>query len=112
MLIMQRFIAIFSKINNMEIKIKSFVFSSDDNTFLTHIVCNLNQGQKFDVEICDYYLWLITNNQNLERYVGKFETWDDVTDDLLSLEFDFKSSIEEYLTTQFSHDDISIFSYT
>ncbi len=96
----------------MEIKIKSFVFSSDDNTFLTHIVCNLNQRRKFDVEICDYYFWLVNNNQPLEHYVSKFETWDDVTEDLLSLEFDFKSSIEEYLSEQFSYDDISIFSYT
>jgi hypothetical protein len=95
----------------MDFKIKKLNFVYELDNHISHIVCYLNIGKKFDIEIYDFYYWLIENNEPLSNYVEKFQNWEEVTNDLKSLSFDFVINCENYINSQFKDDEILEFIY-
>lgn len=94
----------------MNVKVDRIEFKYDLNE-ISYMVCNLNNGFKFDIEPYDFYYWLIENVESLKNYSDKFNTWSELTEDLKSLEFDFISHSEKYINSEFSDSDISMFCY-
>ena len=45
-------------------------------------------------------------------YSKKFENWDELTQDLISLGFPLSDYLELYINTQFTSDDIIEFTYS
>jgi hypothetical protein len=83
-----------------------------DNQGLDSFKCSLGNNQLFDIEICDFYYFLVDNDQNLLKYSEKFQNWDELTQDLLGLGFPLTTYLESYINTQFTSDDIIEFTYS
>lgn len=86
----------------------SFVY---DNLDLESIKCSLGDNRYFDIEICEFYFNLVGKDENLYEYSKKFSTWNDFTDDLLSLDFPFELYCEKYINTEFTFSEIEEFTY-
>jgi hypothetical protein len=93
------------------VTVKSFSLIYD-NKGLESFKCLLVDGQLFDVEICTFYQFLINKDKNLLKYSKKFQNWDELTQDLISLEFPLTNRLESYINTQFTEDDIIEFTYS
>jgi hypothetical protein len=92
-------------------KIKNFTFVYDIDG-LSHITCILENKKLFDIECFDFFRVLCDSNQNIKNYADKFKTWDSLLDDLISLEFDFRPELENYINNQFTKEEIDEFTYT
>jgi hypothetical protein len=86
----------------------SFVY---DNISLESIQCSLGKNRYFDIEISEFYFNLVDKDKNLYEYSKKFFTWNDLTNDLLSLEFPFEFYCEKYINTEFTLSEIEEFTY-
>jgi len=93
------------------VTVKSFSLIYD-NKGLESFKCLLVDGQLFYVEICTFYQFLINKDNNLLKYSEKFQNWDELTQDLISLEFPLTNRLESYINTQFTEDDIIEFTYS
>ena len=93
------------------VKVKSFSLKYD-NKGLELFKCLLVDKQLFDVEICTFYQFLTNKDNNLLKYSEKFQNWDELTQDLISLEFPLTNRLESYINTQFTEDDIIEFTYS
>ena len=82
-----------------------------DNLGLESFKCSLGNNKLFDIEICDFYHFLVSKDQNLLKYSEKFQNWDELTQDLISLGFPIDKYLELYINTQFTPDDIIEFTY-
>jgi hypothetical protein len=93
------------------VEIKSFKFIWE-NSEIDGIKCDFGNHQYFDIEIADFYFFLIDTDDNLFKYSEKFKTWTELTENLIELGFPFKESCEKYIVTQFTEDDIIEFTYS
>ena len=93
------------------VKVKSFSLKYD-NEGLESFKCLLGDKQLFNVEICTFYQFLTNKDNNLLKYSEKFQNWDELTQDLISLEFPLTNRLESYINTQFTEDDIIEFTYS
>lgn len=93
------------------LSVERIKFGNDTDGSISHIVCYLQNNNLFDIEIFDFYYWLIENTPNLREYSNKFETWDELTKDLKSLSFDFLGKCEEYINNEFTENEIKCFIY-
>ena len=93
------------------VTVKSFSFKYD-NVGLESFKCLLGDKQLFNVEICTFYQFLTNKDNNLLKYSEKFQNWDELTQDLISLEFPLTNRLESYINTQFTEDDIIEFTYS
>jgi hypothetical protein len=93
------------------VKVKSFSLKYD-NKGLELFKCLLVDKQLFDVEICNFYHFLVNKDNNLLKYSEKFKNWDELTQDLISLGFPIDEHLETYINTQFTEDDIIEFTYS
>lgn len=82
-----------------------------DNLGVESIKCVLGENLFFDIEITEFFYTLIDKDPNLHSYSKKFSTWDELTNDLLTLEFPFEYYCEEYINTQFTDSEIEEFTY-
>ena len=82
------------------------------NEGLESFKCLLGDKQLFNVEICTFYQFLTNKDNNLLKYSEKFQNWDELTQDLISLEFPLTNRLESYINTQFTEDDIIEFTYS
>jgi hypothetical protein len=94
----------------MEFKVKRIEFGYEENV-LTHIICEVKSFGLFDIEICDFYCYMSEKDTELKNYSSMFETWDELTNDLVSLEFDFVKNCEDYINNQFSDEEVEDFCY-
>jgi hypothetical protein len=94
----------------MDVKVNRIEFKYDLGD-VSYMVCHLANNCKFDIEPYDFYHWLIENVDSLKNYSDKFHTWSELTEDLKSLEFDFILYSENYINSEFSDSDISMFCY-
>lgn len=94
----------------MGIKINNIEFISDISEII-YLTCHLNDSSKFDIELYDFYHWLIDNVANFKTYSDKFQSWSELTNDLITLEFDFLSHCKMFIESEFEDEDISMFSY-
>ena len=83
-----------------------------DNLGLESFKCTIGNNQLFDIEICDFFHFLVEKDKNLMEYSKKFENWDELTQDLISLGFPLPDYLELYINTQFTSDDIIEFTYS
>lgn len=95
----------------MDVNVARIKFYNDFDGSLSHIVCYLHNNKLFDIEIFDFYCWLIDITPTLEEYSKNFENWDDLTEDLNSLGFDFTKKCQDYINSQFSESEIMEFVY-
>lgn len=93
------------------VTVKSFSLIYD-NEGLESFKCSLGKNQLFDIEICDFYHFLVSKDKNLLSYSEKFQNWDELTQDLISLGFPLNSFLESYINSQFTEDDIIEFTYS
>jgi len=93
------------------VTVKSFSLKYD-NEGLESFKCLLGDKQLFNVEICDYYYFLVNKDNSLLKYSEKFKSWEELTQDLISLEFPMTNHLETYINTQFTEDDIIEFTYS
>lgn len=82
-----------------------------DNLGLESIKCDLGNNRFFDIEITEFFFTLVDTDQNLESYSKRFSTWDELTNDLLTLGFPFEHYCEKYINTQFTDSEIEEFTY-
>ncbi len=82
-----------------------------DNIGIDAITCDLGNNRFFDIEISEFYFTLLDTDKNLLSYSKKFENWDELTNDLLTLGFPFEYYCEEYINTQFTDSEIEEFTY-
>jgi len=92
----------------VNVKTTSLVY---DNLGIESIKCDLGKNRFFDIEICEFYFYLIEKDKNLYEYSKKFSNWDDFTNDLISLEFPFEVYCQKYINTQFTNSEIEEFTY-
>jgi len=92
------------KINSIE-----FVYEKEE---ISHITCHLNNKKLFDVELDDFFFYLLECDDNLNQYSKNFETWESFINDLKTLSYDFKDSCENYINSQFTHTELEEFTYT
>lgn len=95
----------------MDTIVKKITFNFETNNEISHISCILNTGYNFDIEISEFYFWVCDKNAELNNYIQKFENWTDVTNDLISLSFDFLANCQLYICSEFSENEINEFSY-
>lgn len=93
------------------VKVKSFKLIYD-NLGLDYIKCQLNNNKLFDIQIDDFFYFLLEKDKNLEEYSKKFITWDEFTNDLISLEFPFIIYFESYINSQFTVEELIEFTYS
>lgn len=93
------------------VKVKSFKLIYD-NLGLDYIKCQLNNNKLFDIQIDDFFYFLLEKDKNLEEYSKKFITWDEFTNDLISLEFPFIMYFENYINSQFTVEELIEFTYS
>ena len=89
--------------------IKSFGFyftKSEENLFLI----KLDNNRRMEVPMWSFYIYMSAFDENLTYYGGKFPEWEELTEDLISLNYDFKTNLEIYLQ-QFTDEQIKDFSF-
>jgi hypothetical protein len=95
----------------MSILVNKITFNYEADDEISHISCILNTGYNFDIEISEFYFWVCDRNIELNNYTKKFINWTEVTNDLISLSFDFLSHCQLYINSEFSENEINEFSY-
>jgi hypothetical protein len=83
-----------------------------DNLGLEHIKCCLNNNKFFDIEIDDFFFYLLDLDKNLKLYSNKFNNWDELVCDLSTLGYPFETYFESYINTQFSEEELVEFTYS
>jgi len=89
--------------------IKTFEFNFTDYEESTFLIV-LDNDRNMHISMWSFYLFMSDIDENLSYYCGKFPEWEKVTEDLISLGYDFKTNLEKYLD-QFSDSQIEEFSF-
>lgn len=94
----------------MGVIVKNINFIYDDSG-ISHITCDLENNKFFDIELYDFYYWLIKKDKKLNDYSSNFDDWTTLTEDLFSLSFDFLSNCQLYINSEFTETEINEFTY-
>jgi hypothetical protein len=71
----------------------------------------LDSNRIMEVPMWSFYMYLSEEDENLSQYAGKFPEWEQLTNDLLTLEFPFITKMIVYLN-QFTEEQIEDFSFS
>lgn len=93
------------------VKVNSFKIIYD-NLGVDYIKCNLSNNKFFDIQIDDFYFFLMEKDDNLNSYSKKFQTWDELTNDLITLGYPFVIYFESYINSQFTEEELFEFTYS
>jgi hypothetical protein len=83
-----------------------------DNLGLDHIKCTLSNNRFFDIELDDFFFYLLDYDKNLSNYSKKFNSWDELVNDLTTLQYPFEVFFGKYINTQFTKEELLEFTYT
>lgn len=90
-------------------KVKSFNLVNKAK-YASYFECVLDNEMIFDIDLYSFYEYTITNDVDLAVYAGKFHDWETLSNDLLSLGFNFIEKLNNYIQI-FSNSEISEFFY-
>ena len=92
--------------NQRKIKSLDFLFTeSEESLFLIR----LDNNRTMEIPMWSFYMYMSDLDENLAYYGGNFPEWEQLTEDLISLGYDFKANLEMYLQ-QFNDKQIHEFS--
>ncbi len=75
----------------------------------SEFICILNTDRKLKVALHDFYELAIKTDKKLELHSLSCSEWEELTEELIYLEYDFKKVLNEYVQT-FSEKQIRNFS--
>jgi len=76
----------------------------------SYFECILTDGLRIEIAYWSFYEFAIQNDKYLEEHSLGFEDWEKLTHELLELEYDFETKLNQYIQ-QFSEDEISEFTF-
>ena len=76
----------------------------------SYFKCLLNNKKNFEISFWSFYEFVGNTDEELKRFSLTFDSWEDLTDELVSLGYDFDNKLNEYLQ-QFTDDEIVDFSF-
>jgi hypothetical protein len=76
--------------------IKNFQFNFTEYEESTFIV-TLDNNRYMEIPMWSFYLYMSDLDEKLSYYGGKFPEWEKLTEDLISLGYDFKENLNIYL---------------
>ena len=70
--------------------------------------CQLNDNKKIEISLWSFYAFIIKSDKALEKLSEQFDEWETLTEELLTLSFDFEKYLSEYIN-QFDDDQMEFF---
>lgn len=93
--------------NTFIIKSVDFIFSDNQESYF---LIKLNNENRMNIPFWSFYHYMSDIDSNLYNYSSNFDEWEKLTEDLISLNYDFSNGLTIYLQ-QFDDKQIKCFSY-
>ena len=90
-----------------EMKVNGYEIKFTDNEESTFIL-QLNDHKIMEVPMWSFYLFISEYDDSLSKYGDNFPEWEELTADLMELNYDFTSAFNEYVQ-QFDDEQIDEF---
>jgi len=90
--------------------IKNFEFNFleyDESSF----ILTLDNNRLMEIPMWSFYFYVSEFDKNLSYYGNKYPEWEKLTEDLISLGYDFKENLNLYIQ-QFDDEQMEEFSFT
>ena len=91
--------------NSIRLNSFAILFSKDGESYFE---CELSGNRKMQIAMWSFYEFAITTDENLETHSLRFNEWEELTEELLELGYDFEPVLNNYIQ-QFSDEDIDEF---
>jgi|688.fasta_scaffold165783_4 hypothetical protein len=92
------------------LKVTKFKYKRSNKQESTFIVL-LNIGKKMEIPIWSFFEFVNNRDLNLAKYSERFDEWEELTEDLISMGYNFEEKLTEYVI-QFTEEEINEFSFS
>jgi hypothetical protein len=76
-----------------------------------YFVCKIQEGILFEIAYWVFFNWLETQDEKLAIYLKKFNTYEDIVEDLQEISYDFRKSLTKYIRETYEKEQIVEFAY-
>lgn len=90
--------------------IKNFEFNFTEYEESTFIL-TLDNNSSMEIPMWSFYMYMSDLDKNLSYYGNKYPEWEKLTEDLISLGYDFKKNLDLYIQ-QFSDEQMEEFTFS